>query len=444
VQSQSKSSINGNGNIQEKIILVIFSIFSFCTSILTEGKIQEEKTLPPFIREALLSECPGRDVDNVNYPILKAFLITIKNGISALGHGVLDLVGFNNSTKTSISFSQHFIERLPLSIKDSIIQNNTNILSNISVKSLINISEMHLKSGILNHTLFFMHEHHITEALYITSVIGCLFLVTEYFAGAKNLQNKQILLDADSLRQECEDYILSQKKIYSSLNENARLLAEAQINERARLLEEARVAIEQQEQLERDRLLAEAQIIERAAADRRAQASVVEAQARAVGSPISPPTVVGGGAIGGSGGGGGAVEARSVPVVTDNPIVTLNRIVDSIGFRKILSAIESDRCPQQLFVNMYPLLTEGDIAHIRKFVFVIQNSPRFFNLDLIEAEYHNGVVPYAPFKVIKGILLEPKIIFREVKLLDRKAINYATIFYIKFRDDVLGMIESCW
>ena len=69
-----QSSINGN--IQEKIILVIFFIFSFCTSILTEGKIKEEKTLPPFIRDALLPECPGRDVDTINYPILKAFLIT--------------------------------------------------------------------------------------------------------------------------------------------------------------------------------------------------------------------------------------------------------------------------------------------------------------------------------------------------------------------------------
>ena len=198
-------------------------------------------------------------MDSVNYPILKAFLITIKNGISALGHGVLDLVGVcNNTIKTSNSFN--FIDRLPLAIKDSIIQNNTNILSNISVKSLINISEMHLKSGILNHTLFFMHEHHITEALYITSVIGCLFLVTEFFdlCGAKNLQNQdtKLLLEASSLRDECA---VAQKKMLLILQEIGPEV-EAQLDlERARLLAEARVAIEQQEQLERDRLLAKVQ-----------------------------------------------------------------------------------------------------------------------------------------------------------------------------------------
>ena len=214
-QNYLKKKKNSVKNVQEKIILVIFSIFSFCTSILTEGKIKEEKTLPPFIREALLSECPGRDVDSVNYPILKAFLITIKKGISALGHGVLDLVGVcNNTIKTSNSFN--FIDRLPLAIKDSIIQNNTNILSNISVKSLINISDMGLKtsSGFLNNALFFMHEHR-SEGLYVTSVIACLFLA-EYFdlCGAKNLKaskNKQILLDADSLRQECAE---AQKKMF--------------------------------------------------------------------------------------------------------------------------------------------------------------------------------------------------------------------------------------
>jgi len=297
--------------LQEKIILFIFSIFSFCNIGLTEG--HEKKTLPPFLREALLSECPARDVDSVNYPVIKGFTILIKNGFSAIGHGVLDIIGVcNNTIKPSNSFNFNFIERLPLSIKDIIIQNNNNILSNIGVKSLINISDMHLKpgSGFLNNILFFIERYHIAEALYVTSVIGCLFLIKPFLAWnwglgdperIKNKAEKQIFLDALSLRTECEDYILSQKKIYSSFNEHARLLAEAQIIERARLLEEARVAIEQQEQLERARLLA----------DRRAQitANVAQAQARlaestaarAVGSPISPPTVVGGGAIGGSG-----------------------------------------------------------------------------------------------------------------------------------------------
>ena len=43
VQAQSRNDVTVR--LQKKIILVIFSIFSFCTSILTEGKIQEELSL---------------------------------------------------------------------------------------------------------------------------------------------------------------------------------------------------------------------------------------------------------------------------------------------------------------------------------------------------------------------------------------------------------------
>jgi len=457
---------NVNKNCMEKnILLFIFSIFSFCNIGLTEGN--ERKPLPPFIREALLSECPGRDVDSVNYPVIKGFAILIKNGFSAIGHGVLDIIGVcNNTIKPSNTFN--FIARLPLSIKDIIIQNNNNILSNIGVKSLINISDMQLKpgSGFLNNIWFFIERYHITEALYVTSVIGCLFLIKPFLAWnwglgdpeiIKNKAEKQIFLDALSLRTECEDNILSQKEIYSSLNEHARLLVEAQNIERARLLEEAQNIerarlLEEAQNIERARLLADKAIVDKtiADADRRAQitANVAKARlaestaARAVGR-LSPPPV-----------GGGAVEAKeseaiargaiSVPVVTDNPKVTLNKMVECIGVRVILDAIESDRCPQQLFVNMYPLLTKDDIQHIRKFVYIIQNSPRFFNLALLETEFRSGVVPYEDFKVIKGILLESKIIFREVNILDRKAINYATIYYIKFRDNVLEIIASCW
>ena len=255
-------------NIQEKIILFIFSIFSFCNIVLTEGN--EKKTIPPFIREALLSECPGRDVDSVNYPIIKGFAILIKNGFSAIGHGVLDIIGVcNNTIKTSNSFN--FIDRLPLSIKDIISQNNNNILSNIGVKSLINISDMHLKpgNGFLHNILFFIDHYHITEALYVTSVIGCLFLIKPFLAwnwglgDPESKAGKQIFVDALSLRTECEAYILSQKKLYSSLNEHARLLVEAQNIERARLLEEA-------QNIESARLLA----------DRRAQITANVAKAR--------------------------------------------------------------------------------------------------------------------------------------------------------------------
>jgi hypothetical protein len=127
---------------------------------------------------------------------------------------------------------------------------------------------MHLKpgSGFLNTSLFFIERYHIAEALYVTSVIGCLFLIKPFLAWnwglgdperIKNKAEKKIFLDALSLRTECEDYILSQKKLYSSLNEHARLLVEAQNIERARLLAEA-------QNIERARLLAEAQNIERA------------------------------------------------------------------------------------------------------------------------------------------------------------------------------------
>jgi hypothetical protein len=263
-------------NIQEKIILFIFSIFSFCNIGLTEGKIHEEKKLPPFIREALLSECPGRDVDSVNYPVIKGFAILIKNGFSAIGHGVLDIIGVcNNTIKPSNTFN--FIARLPLSIKDIIIQNNNNILSNIGVKSLINISDMHLKpgSGFLNNSLFFIERYHIAEALYVTSVIGCLFLIKPFLAWnwglgdperIKNKAEKKIFLDALSLRTECEDYILSQKKLYSSFNEHARLLVEAQNIERARLLA--------------DKAIADKAIVDKTIADRRAQITANVAKAR--------------------------------------------------------------------------------------------------------------------------------------------------------------------
>ena len=332
VQSQLKSSINGNGNIQEKIILVIFSIFSFCTSILTEGKIKEEKTLPPFIREALLSECPVRDVDNVNYPVIKGFAIIAKNGISALGHGVLDLVGFNNSTKTSISFSQHFIERLPLAIKDSIIQNNTNILSNISVKSLINISDLGLKtsSGFLNNALFFMHEHR-SEGLYVTSVIACLFLA-EYFdlCGAKNLKaskNKQILLDADSLRQECAE---AQKKMFVFLHELGPKV-EAQLDlERAQLVDKAIAGI--RAQITADVAQARLRLAESTAA-------------RAVGSPISPPPTVG--ATGGSGG-GGAIGGSGSTAVT----------LLSVAYKKALQ----ERLMENIKISVISPIINGELA----------------------------------------------------------------------------------
>ena len=43
---------------------------------------------------------------------------------------------------------------------------------------------MHLKpgNGFLNNILFFIERYHITEALYVTSVIGCLFLIKPFLA----------------------------------------------------------------------------------------------------------------------------------------------------------------------------------------------------------------------------------------------------------------------
>jgi hypothetical protein len=225
-------------NIQEKIILFIFSIFSFCNIGLTEGKIHEEKKLPPFIREALLSECPGRDVDSVNYPVIKGFAILIKNGFSAIGHGVLDIIGVcNNTIKPSNTFN--FIARLPLSIKDIIIQNNNNILSNIGVKSLINISDMHLKpgSGFLNNSLFFIERYHIAEALYVTSVIGCLFLIKPFLAwnwglgDPERIKNKAekkfinvikkpVLSQNSNIINSCKNFFLLNLNLISNFDKN--------------------------------------------------------------------------------------------------------------------------------------------------------------------------------------------------------------------------------
>ena len=203
VQAQSRNNVIVR--LQKKIILVIFSIFSFCISILTEGKIQEEKTLPPFIREALLSECPARNVDSVNYPVIKGFAIIAKNSIKAIFNGAFDLTV---SSKTAIpKIAQNFCDKINfLDIKVNLLE-TSNIVNNISVKSLINISEMHLKSGngFLSSALFFIQQYHIKEALYVTSIIGCLFLIKPFITWNWGLGDPgQIKNKADILELEVE------------------------------------------------------------------------------------------------------------------------------------------------------------------------------------------------------------------------------------------------
>ena len=170
---------------QKKEIILVFknSVRTMHTVVSTTANISPDaQAVSPFAVEMLKWENPAIDLSQgVNYWGIKSIAIFFKK------IGYESFISFFDTSKTGARFISSKLETT--FSKFNINSFREHDVGEISTSyTITNFKNVYFSwfpykpEGFLSSALFFIQQYHIKEALYVTSIIGCLFLIKPFIA----------------------------------------------------------------------------------------------------------------------------------------------------------------------------------------------------------------------------------------------------------------------